>query len=153
MLTLEPKLPCADLRSGSRSDLLTLSCGTDNLGNTFLLDRLLTTKYPLGVNLMEVAHQCRRKGLALRAKWVPRLENQEANALTNLELKSFDAKKRLNVDLERLDFGVLRQLLDVGDSYVKELSELKTQAKARAGVREVRKRKLAGESLRERDPW
>ena len=86
--------------------LLTLSCATDNLGNTFLFDRLLTTKYPPGVILMEVAHQCQRKGLALRANWVPRLENQEADDLTNLEFKRFDVKKRLIVDLEQLDFGV-----------------------------------------------
>ena len=103
--------------------------------------------------MMEVAHQRRRKGLALSANWVPRLENQEADDLTNLEFKSFDSKKRLNVDLEKLDFGVLRQLFDVGDSYVKELDELKAQAKARAVEKEGRKRKLAGESLRERDPW
>ena len=57
----------------------------------------------------------------------PRLEDQEADDLTNLEFKSFDVKKRLNVDLERLDFGVLRQLFDVGDSYVQELDELKDQ--------------------------
>ena len=84
---------------------------------------------------------------------MPRLENEEADDLTNLEFKSFDSKKRLNVDLERLDFGELRQLFDVGDLYVKELDELKAQAKARAGEREGRKRKLAGESLRERDDW
>ena len=81
------------------------------------------------------------------------MENREADGLTNLEFESFDVKKRLNVDLEQLDFGVLRQLFDGGGSYVKELDELKTQAKARAGEREGRKRKLAGESLRERDPW
>ena len=145
-------LPDVDLRGGSRSDLPTLSGGTDNLGNTFLLDKLLTTKYPLGDILMEVAHQW-RKGLALRANLVPRLENQESDDLTNREFKSFDVKKRLNVDLERLDVGVLRQLFDVGDSYVKELDEPKAQAKARAGERVGRKHTLAGERLRERDPW
>ena len=100
---------------------------------------------------MEVVHQFRRKGLALRANRVPRLENQEADDLTNLKFKSFDSKKRLNVDLKKLDFGVLRQLSDVGDSYVKELDELKAQAKARAVAKDGRKLELAGESLRERE--
>ena len=54
-------VPDDNLRGGSRSGLLILSCGTDNLDNTYVLDRLLTTKYPLGVVLMEVAHQCRRR--------------------------------------------------------------------------------------------
>ena len=50
-------VPDEDLALRNGTGLLTLSCGTDDLGNTFLLDRLLTTKYPLGVILMEVAHQ------------------------------------------------------------------------------------------------
>ena len=36
---------------------VTMTCGTDNQGNSFLLDKLLTTKYPLGVILMELAAQ------------------------------------------------------------------------------------------------
>ena len=144
-------IPPDDL-SNNRAGLLTLSCGTDNLGNTFLLDRLLTTKYPLGVVLMEVVHQCRRRGLALRANWVPRLENQEADDLTNMEFKSFDPKKRLDVDLERLEFGVLQDLFNVGDAYVSELADLKSKSKATV-ERVEKRRKLAGDSLRERDPW
>ena len=63
------------------------------------------------------------------------------------------SKKRLNVDLEKLDFGMLRQFFDVGDSYMKVLDELKAQAKARAVEREGRKRKLAGESSQKRNRW
>ena len=82
------------------------------------------------------------------------MENQEADDLTNLEFKSFDATKRLDVDLERLDFGVMRDLFEVGDAYVEELNALKAEAARRAEVKgDRKKRKLAGESLRERDPW
>ena len=93
-------VPDEELHGAERSGLLRISCGTDNLGNTYLLDRLITTKYPLGVVLMEVAHQCHRKGLSLRADWVPRLENQEADDLTNLEFKCFSPQNRLDVQLE-----------------------------------------------------
>ena len=92
--------------------------------------------------------------MALRANWVPRLENQEADDLTNMEFKSFDPARRLDVDLDKLEFGVLRELFEVGDSYIAELEALKAVSKSRVveeGTR--RKRKLAGESLRERDPW
>lgn len=136
-----------------RSGLLTLSCGTDNLGNTFLLDRLLTTKYPLGVVLMEVAHQCRRRNVVLRANWVPRLENQEADDLTNLEFKSFDPAKRLEVDLDTLDFGVLRELFAVGDAYLEEIETLKANEKALKETRVEKRRKKAGDRLRDRDEW
>ena len=33
--------------------MVTLICGTDNQGNWYLLDKLLTTKYPLAIVLME----------------------------------------------------------------------------------------------------
>ena len=145
--------PTQDANKVERTGLITLSCGTDNLGNTFLLDRLLTTKYPLGVVLMEVAHQCRCRGLALRANWVPRLENQEADDLTNLEFKSFDESKRLDVDLDCLDFGVMRELFEVGDNYLAELTALKEEAKRTAEVRGNKKRKKAGDALRDREPW
>ena len=101
--------------------------------------------------MMEVSYQCRLRGLSLRADWVPRLENQEADDLTNMEFKSFDPAKRLDVRLEDLEFGVLKRLFDVGDNYLAEIEHLKSLAsvETKAG----RKRKLAGESLRERDPW
>ena len=125
--------PERGLEKGDLSGVVAVSCGTDNLGNTFLLDRGLTTKYPLGVILMEVAHQCRRRGLALRANWILRLENQGAGDLTNLEFKSLDAKNRIQVDLDKLEFGVLRDLFEVGDAYVQEIDDLKKEAKEEAG--------------------
>ena len=103
--------------------------------------------------LMEVAYQCRRRGLCLRANWVPRLENQEADDLTNLEFKSFDPAHRLEVDLGALKFGVLNELFKEGDEYTAELEVLKAQAKAGAGERNVRKKKLAGDSLKDTQPW
>ena len=80
------------------------------------------------------------------------MENQEADDLTNMEFKSFDPKKRFNVELEKLEFGVLRDLFEVGVSYVAELAELKAKSKATLEGKEKRRR-LAGDSLRERDPW
>ena len=37
--------------------MVTLTCGTDNQGNGYLLDKLLTTKYPLAIELMELSCQ------------------------------------------------------------------------------------------------
>ena len=103
---------------------------------------------------MEVAYQCRRKGLCLRANWVPRLENQEADDFTNLDFKSFDPAKRLEVKLEDLKFGILNHLFAEGDRYVKELAELKAQAAlSKASGNGRRKKKMQGETLRETQPW
>ena len=70
---------------GETAATLTFSSGTDNQGNSYLLDRMMTTKYPLVVVLMELAHQMRRRRLVLRARWLPRLQNEEADALTKGE--------------------------------------------------------------------
>ena len=55
---------------------VSLSCGTDSQGNTYLLDKMMTTKFPLGVVLTELAHQMRRRRAFLIARWLPRLQNE-----------------------------------------------------------------------------
>ena len=82
MMVLAP--PAAAKRE--TSGVMTLSCGTDNQGNTHLLDRMLTTKYPLGIVLMELAHQMRKRSLVLRAHWLLRLENEEADPFDEIRL-------------------------------------------------------------------
>ena len=140
--------------------LVGLSVGTDNQGNTYLLDKMLTTKYPLGVVLMEMAHQCRLRQLVLRAHWIPRLENEEADALTNLDFRHFDPKNRIDVSLSSLKFGVLDALFGKGQDYLAELAEVQARTKARkqraiawAGSGPEEKKKKMGDTLAQRDPW
>ena len=136
---------------GETAGSITLSCGTDNAGNSYLLDRMLTTKYPLAVILMELAHQMRSRRWVLRARWLPRLENEEADALTNDDFRHFDSKKRIGVDIANLGFKVLPMLFQVGEDYVAELEHKKSQKSTQPGAGD-KKRKI-GQSLRERDPW
>ena len=53
---------------------------------------------------MELVHQMRRRRLVLRARWLPRLQNDEADQLTNMDFRHFDPKERIPVSLERLGF-------------------------------------------------
>ena len=151
VMVLMPDTPGA----GESVGTITLTCGTDNQGNMFLMDKLLTTKYPLGVVLMEPATQLGRRAAALRADWIPRLQNEEADALTNWEFRHFDESKRIEVDLEKLNFHVMRDLFSAGDDYLSEIEKLKSQARTATASEPDRKaRKVAkGQSLRERDPW
>ena len=142
---------------------VTLTCGTDNQGNMFLLDELLTTKYPLGVVLMELSCQLGRRAAVLRADWIPRLQNEEADALTNRDFRHFDKDRRIEVDLAKLDFVALNDLFAEGEAYIAELAEVKAKAKLAASVEKTdpkrRKSKAErgwgakGRTLRERDPW
>ena len=149
-------------RRAESTGLVTLGCMTDNQGNSFLLDKLMTTKYPLGIILIELAWQCAQRRVALRADWVPRLQNEEADDLTNWEFSKFDQKLRVNVDLETIEFGVLRELLATGEDYFTQLEEARAEAKtartagtgAGAGTSGggKRQRRRLG-ALRETDPW
>ena len=41
-----------------------------------------------------IAHQMKLRRMVLRARWLPRDENQEADDLTNYEFRHFDPTKR-----------------------------------------------------------
>lgn len=128
---------------GDSVGLVGLPVRTDNQGNTFLLDRMLTTKYPLGVVLMELSHQCRVGKLVLRAHWIPLLENEEADALTNLDFSHFSANNRVEVGIDILEFGVLPRLFNEGQDYMKELAEARRGPRpGRFGL--LRQRRIEG---------
>ena len=153
-------LPIEEVRT-STIGLATMTCGTDNQGNSYLLDKLMTTKFPLGVVLMELACQLGLRRACLHARWIPRLQNEEADALTNLDFRHFDPKRRIDVDLESMKLGVLNDLFFHGEEYLKELEAAKSAAKELAAKELLagraqgggKKRKKAGDSLRERAPW
>ena len=139
---------------GEAAGTLTLSCGTDNRGNSFLLDKMLTTRYPLGIVLMECAHQMRKRRLLLRANWLPRDQNEEADALTNADYRFFNPKRRIRVDLEKIGFEVLPELFEHGERYLTELEAQRAKAKEEATKRGRRDRgKQKREPLAVKDPW
>ena len=140
-------------RAAGSTGLVTFGCATDNQGNSFLMDRLMTTKYPLGLILIELSHQLSQRRAALRAKWVPRLENEEADALTNADFRHFSKEHRIEVDLDSLPFGVLPQLLETGETYLKELDTLKAAKAVTWNVAALKRRKIKGEALRDTQPW
>ena len=137
---------------GDQAATLSLSCGTDNRGNAYLLDRMLTTKYPLAIILMEMAHQMRRRRMVMRANWLPRDQNEEADALTNFDFRFFDPAKRVPVDVNNLGFEILPGLFKEGEVYVRELAEEKEKSKAKADKR-AEKKSRPGEKLRDLQPW
>ena len=56
---------------------------TDNRGNVFALSRLMSSKFPLVLILSEFASQLRTRRLGMSLRWIPRGQNEEADALTN----------------------------------------------------------------------
>ena len=58
---------------------------------------------------------------------LPRLQNSEADALTNSECRHFNMSNDINVDLATLLFPKPSSLFAEGVAYVKELEVLRTQ--------------------------
>ncbi|CAE7822629.1 unnamed protein product [Symbiodinium necroappetens] len=124
------------------------SAGTDNLGNTHVVARLLTTSFPLCAFLMELATQLQRLGTELHLDWLPRLQNREADALTNGDFAGFSESRRRRFNLQDFEGIVLREMLGEGLDLYEDIRE------CRAAKRWKRESKLpAAESLRQKDPW
>ena len=90
--------------------------------------------------------------MVMRAHWLPRDQNEEADALKNFDFRFFDPAKRILVDVNNLGFEVLPGLFSEGETYVRELAEEKEKAKLRAGKKAERKAR-PGERLKDFQPW
>ena len=95
------------------------SGGTDNQGNSFVVNKLMSTKYPLTMILMELSQQLRHHNLELHLDWIPRDQNEPADDLTNWNFEKFDETKRIQVEGPSLKFLILGQLAEMSrDLYV-----------------------------------
>ena len=106
-----------------------LSAGTDNLGNRHLVTRLLTTKFPLCVVLMQLAWTLHCRDLELRLDWLPRLQNREADALTNGDFSGFSADLRIEIEPEELLEDQFKDLMEKGAELFDEVKELRRKRK------------------------
>ena len=100
---------------------LVLTAFTDNQGNSYVLDKFMSTTFPLSVVLMELAVQLHGLQVDLDLQWVPREQNVQADALTNEIFEEFDEARRIPVNLEELDFKVLPKLMELAASLDEEV--------------------------------
>ena len=142
-LSVQLFAPQGPLRQG----VVKLTGGTDNQGNAYIVQKMLTTKMPVAAILMQLATDLHQAGLWLELNWLPREENTEADALTNGDFSGFDPQLRVPVSWAEVDLGVVQKLLTAEAEFRDKLGELK--AARRQGVPEgpARKRK------RERSTW
>ena len=137
---------------------LSLATGaTDNQGNSYAVAKLLTSKYPLCVVLMELSAQLQSRQLWLDLEWTPREANTEADALTNEDFTAFDERHRLPVDVGNLPYMHMKKYLARGADLYAALERLrqKRQGDVDAADKVSGRKRKAGRrgSLRETDPW
>ena len=152
--TLVSIMAFADQWPAAGRGALRLSGITDNAGNTSVLSRLTTSKFPLVVILAEVAAQMKKRHMEMDLLWAPRNQNEEADALTNGEFAMFDSKLRIDIDIANLDFEVLPRLMAQAESLYEDIKKRRAVKKRGEEVqgREARRGGRA-RGLRHREPW
>ena len=135
-------------QQGKTQTRLSFTGLTDNKGNSHVLPKLMTSKYPLAPILMELSMQMRRKGMVLNLEWVSRDLNEEADALSNMSFDGFSPDHRIPVDLSQLKFVVLNSMLDEGAAMYHALEGLK----GHTAVKSLWKG-ATGSKLRQSNPW
>ena len=132
---------------GARGDVV-LQGVTDNLGNTFAVTKLMSSKFPLVVILAELAAQLRKRSMALNLGWVPRDQNEEADALTNGDFASFDVKLRVNVNVSEISWLILPRMLEVAEQIYEQVRRSKNGGGPPKAVAHHR-----SGSFRQLNPW
>ncbi len=121
---------------------------TDNRGNAYVLDRLMTTRFPLCAVIMELAAQMEHKNVRVAVDWCPRDLNAEADALANGDATLFDEDRRVTLDVGSINWLVLDVLMKHGVEH--DLARRGRQ-RPRPAKRAAKKPKWA--KLRVTDPW
>ena len=111
---------------------------TDNKSNTFAATKLLSTKFPLTILVMELIAQLREKGCQLQLDWISRDLNEPADDLTNCVYDRFSFSNRINVAPSELPFLVMPELQKASSELFLQLQKEKADLVAR---------KLSGETL------
>ena len=122
---------------------------TDSMVATMVLGRDMTSSFPLCLCAMEAAAQLEARGLVLSLDWIPREQNQEADALSNLCFDGFAPGHRIQIDVANLPFLVLPLLMAEAIGFFGE-NERK-RGLGLTGFAPQRARKE--DSLRFKDPW
>ena len=99
---------------------------TDNQGNSYVVAKMSTQKFPLCTLTLQLAEMLEEKGLHLHLYWLQRDSNAEADALTNDEEPGFPGYgfqecRRVPWSFKREDWPVLKELLELGAGFYGDL--------------------------------
>ena len=78
---------------------------------------------------MQLAWTLHKRDLDLRLDWLPRLQNREADALTNEDFSGFNPSLRVDIEPTDLLEERFKELLDKGSELYGEVKELRKRRK------------------------
>ena len=123
-LELMATLVCVHLFGDSKRDqTLTLSVSTDNLGNSCIVKKFMTTEFPVCCILMRLADALQKKGQSLSLACLPRDDNDLADAIGKRDFEVFDSTLRIKKDHN--EFTMMQQLIKTGEDLYDEVMRRK----------------------------
>ncbi len=127
------------MKEGIESDL-TLCGDTDNQGNASLASRMSTTKFPLVLVLMELSVQLMKRGARLQLRWLPREQNEEADALSNGQFHGFSDSNRIRIARDNFGDILFSKMLKAATKLELEIRQMKNKRpRAESSTKVVRK--------------
>ena len=104
---------------------LVVQGGTDSQASSSAQERGSSMKWPLMGLLMQMTDAMKEFAVALRLRWRPREENQEADDLTNCNFSRFDLDLRVDCSLKDLRLDLFQELAASYEAYTLAKVELK----------------------------
>ena len=127
-----------------------MTSSTDNKGNTYIVSKLASTKWPITTLLIELSEQLRIRSALMELTWRNRNDNVEADALTNQDYTGFDERLRISCDFKNIKWLVLPEIMGLSVDLYREVQEQRLQAKSS----KIRRPKTSGRrGLKWTDPW
>ena len=127
---------------------MTITGFTDSQVSASVVARGMSTAFPLCCVVMELAAQLEHRGLDLCLEWAPRDKNAEADALADGRTEGFSQDLRVGRSVQDLPWRVLPGLLRAGEAFYAA-----SKKRPRPAAEPVKGRRLAGDRLRDREPW
>ena len=111
----------------------------------------MSTKFSLCAVMMELSARMEAVNARMEVHWTPRERNEEADALANFETKGFSEEHRVQLELQNMDWYVLPEMLEFGQTFQEERKQAKEADRHKPKVRKRKRRKE--DKLRVVDPW
>ena len=128
----------------------TLTGSTDNRGNTYIVTKLASTKWPITTLLIELSEQLRKRGAILNLTWKKRDDNSEADALTNCDFSKFNPELRIDKRFSDISWIVLDEIMDLSSQLYREVAS--QRSKGNLPARTYRRQAIL-KRLKWSDPW
>ena len=121
-----------------------VKAGTDNQSNTYAVSKMMSTKYPLTLLVMELSETLRANGCELNLQWIPRGKNQLADDLTNEKFDHFPGELRRRWIGGDTKWVVLDRMIFKSREFYEDLKLERMEARDRRATGEKGKKRKLG---------